>query len=552
MKALQDRLDRANRKLSASEVTINNLTRDRQAAHQQLEVAHVNSEELRNESLAVRDEIQSVKHQVARLTREHETRIERLTLQETELRAKIERRERAINEMGSLANELWATRRLLDGSTSYVNNTIDEETQDQPEEDPTQTARSLSKTQNSVRPSSSTHHRTQSLRRTLEDNTTGHLSNPESTTDIREPSGPQTMRDEAKDATYLSFMAGDEIPKMRRLLEEGQALLTNSRGHAYDGSRNVSSRIDSRTHTIPRKSSLKHSQNEQKQHLKAVTASETDPNHGQVVRDDEPRSTNVHPVVSFPQEKEDTQRSIFSQRSDRPRRSTTGVLSEVTSAFILPDITLTGGVLSAQRNSSNPAGSGPKTVTVPRPSPVSDRMPVPGPGEEDATIRPAQPPGLALATVLKGLDDELAQLRAQLARQEELYHQHDPSLSKRKRKVVLAKIQKLLAAIDMRADQIYALYDVLEGQKEKGQLMPENEVEVTLQSIGIDAATARNMNGARRRSGLEGSDVEDLISEGGQSGSENGQDDEESLPWEGFEATQTQTLGSLRSGLRMH
>ena len=78
----------------------------------------------------------------------------------------------------------------------------------------------------------------------------------------------------------------------------------------------------------------------------------------------------------------------------------------------------------------------------------------------------------------------------QLSQQEALYNQHDPALSKHKRKIVYARIQKLLVAIEARMDQIYALYDVLEGQKTSGQMMKEEEVEVTLQNLGIDLAAA--------------------------------------------------------------
>jgi len=141
--------------------------------------------------------------------------------------------------------------------------------------------------------------------------------------------------------------------------------------------------------------------------------------------------------------------------------------------------------------------------------------------------------------VLRGLEDELKQLRIQLAEQENLYNQHDPSLSKRQRKIVYARIQRSLPMIDARADQIYALYDVLEGQKDKGQMMQEEEVEITLQHIGIDPAAARAASGQTGKSTtlVDDSDV-DL------------EEDEDELPWEGIETTQTQTLPSLR-GLRV-
>ncbi len=127
-----------------------------------------------------------------------------------------------------------------------------------------------------------------------------------------------------------------------------------------------------------------------------------------------------------------------------------------------------------------------RTRVIPRPVPVSDRMPVPGQYEEEPTIRPSQPPGIALATVLKDLQDELSGLKRSAKKYQQLYDSHDPALSKRSRKSVFEKIQTLNKTIDAKADQIYSLYDVLEGQKQQGQEMSQEEVEVTLQSIGIE------------------------------------------------------------------
>lgn len=127
-----------------------------------------------------------------------------------------------------------------------------------------------------------------------------------------------------------------------------------------------------------------------------------------------------------------------------------------------------------------------RTKVVRRPIPVSDRMPVPGPYEEEPTIRPSQHPGIALATVLAALEGELSELKRSAKKYQQLYDDHDAALSKRSRKNVFEKLQKLNQTIDAKADQIYSLYDVLEGQKQCGQEMSQEEVEVTLQSIGID------------------------------------------------------------------
>jgi hypothetical protein len=247
-------------------------------------------------------------------------------------------------------------------------------------------------------------------------------------------------------------------------------------------------------------------------------------------------------------------------------------MDDMTSAFILPDITMRNpgaadegaSRLSAaahqvfdnltQHNSKNctvcerviehgsphdHGHTGKHTIKIPKPIPVSDRMPAPNPYEEEPTIRPSQPPPIALAKVMKALEDELAHLKMKLSRYQVLYNQHDPSLSQRKRKSTMDKIETLLKAVDAKADQVYQLYDVLEGQKAAGQEISEDEVEMTLQSLGIDlegmglrgggvteAEDEDEEKGAgeeRKRSPWEGDGSED--------------ESEEELPWEGIETT---------------
>lgn len=169
-----------------------------------------------------------------------------------------------------------------------------------------------------------------------------------------------------------------------------------------------------------------------------------------------------------------------------------------------------------------------ETIKIPVPTKVSERMPAPTRYEEEPTIRPSEPPAAALAKVLKGLEDELAHLKLRQSRYQALYNQHDPSLSKRRRKAVLAKLETLMQVMDAKADQIYSLYDVLEGQKADGHVISEEEVECTLQSIGIDPAASGLRGGAvtveRKK------DRPDWDGEGSE-------ESEEDLPWTGFETT---------------
>ena len=228
--------------------------------------------------------------------------------------------------------------------------------------------------------------------------------------------------------------------------------------------------------------------------------------------------------------------------------------ADVTSGFILPDITLQHANATAERQSHMPesayrgldnvAHHKGKNCTVckqvvpddytcnhslkiPRPVPVSDRVSEKLAYEEDHTMRPAQQPGVALATVLKALEDELAHMRMQLAAYQGSYYKLDASMNKRKRKSLRQKIEHLLHHADMKADQIYALYDVLEGQKKVSHQMTEQEADETLQSIGIDVEPQpeKAANHVNNKSAQK------------QPESDFDEEDDDELPWEGIEST---------------
>jgi Centrosome microtubule-binding domain of Cep57 len=247
------------------------------------------------------------------------------------------------------------------------------------------------------------------------------------------------------------------------------------------------------------------------------------------------------------------------------------VAEEMTSAFILPDITIHGNsygtehkalsagarkvldnlaqhdghnctvcsrVASFETENASIKIDTKKTIRIEKPIPVSDRMPVAGPYEDEPTMRPLTSPGLALATVMKGLQDELAHLKMELAQYQSMYNKYDMSLGMRKRKAIKTKIENLLKAIDTKADQIYGLYDVLEGQKQSGQQLSEEDVEITLQSIGVD------VDALKQNKTQDGDDH----SESGDSGD----DSELDLPWEGIEdTTGTESVKERRQSWRL-
>ena len=219
--------------------------------------------------------------------------------------------------------------------------------------------------------------------------------------------------------------------------------------------------------------------------------------------------------------------SMASNTSRRRRRAASA--EGMTSAFILPDITLSGrgGLTKPAHDAGNCTACTPgtKDITIPTPVPVTDRtedIPV---DITSATIRPSQPPPLALATVIKQLQDEIAHLKHLLTVQQRLYNQHDPALSKRRRVQLKATMDQLTADIEKRSDQVYSLYDVLEGQKAAeaaGANVDDFAVEETLESLGIDPAE------------LSGTIGRGMYGNGAPFGFDGASDLSGDLPFEGF------------------
>jgi peptidoglycan hydrolase CwlO-like protein len=97
------------------------------------------------------------------------------------------------------------------------------------------------------------------------------------------------------------------------------------------------------------------------------------------------------------------------------------------------------------------------------PIPVSKRMPVATPYEDEPTIRPSVEPSLALSTVIKGLEDEIAHLKMRQSEVQKQYNSLDASLGKRERRRIGKELESLFQQLEFKGDQLYGLYDALEG-----------------------------------------------------------------------------------------
>jgi hypothetical protein len=599
--ALQNKVDLLERKSDIQEAALKKLSKERDMAVSQLGVAYLESQDLKNENEVLREEIAELKARFAQLltgskSRDDTAQSEQNTASDASAEAddsQVDTRRSTTKDATAKSTRSKSKSRKEDTRTrvsSQVDKEISRLERERADEElfsielPRVRESSMSKKQKANRPRSTsaqikkqpntgrrvkrvvveeveltgpveftteltghtketTGHTKETTGRTKE--TTGHTK--ESTGQTRKSSAAE------QDLTLLSFIDEREIAQLRKTLEEER--LARKRRQSNPVSEHGVGETDNLTRQsapklAPRKSSLKETKVSVPRPASAL---------GDLTAHSKPEATEgeSHLTIHAERQRRHSDHSVtpLAQRR-RPR-----IAEEMTSAFILPDITLRQADLAenltklpeatqqalnraTQHNGGNCTvckqsipGEGCEhtsdAVKIPKPVPVSERMPEPISYNEEPTLRPAQTPAVALATVLKALEDELSHLRIQLVSYQGAYNKFDASISKRQRKALGEKISKLLKDMDMKADQIYALYDVLEGQKQRGQEMTEQEMEVTLQSIGIDANPRQGeVTGTTERSSRKGGTDYDV------------DDDDSELPWEGIESTVEMTGGS--------
>ena len=373
-----------------------------------------------------------------------------------------------------------------------------------------------------------------------------------------------------QDITYLSTQTVPHyLSDLRKMVEaervdakkrrNGHEAVSNEARRAFDIP--VASAVTQET--LPRKSSMKDVSKrflQSEAYVAVLSAARAEkekmpyPARSQALSEDITDQVS-HPPSHAARRNSDPTATAASNTSRRRRRTTDFEDENMTSAFIIPDITIaqptgtagpaTGaadatcaGVLltdaaqhiihsinphdakncvvcsrltaaTSSNNNSNPP-TDKKTIIVPKPIPVSDTPVLPTIDNPDPTLRPAQPPGVALAIVLKELNDQHEHLKARLATAQAKYQQTDPRLSRARRAKLSREMAGLQRQCEAVADMIYRLYDVLEGQRGGGLEMSVDEVEVTVNGlrdvIGRMGTGPQEQGGSNSETESEGGD----------------------------------------------
>lgn len=532
MRALQKQLDAAGRRSTTAETILQNITQERDSAVSQLSIAYVTIEQLKAENEDLKSRINQHSQDEGKPPQAHPAGKGELSHMVSRRKSKTETSVRP----APLRPEDTTYR-----STGTIFDLSD-----------------ATETQQRAAKHANLEHKTNASDQS-EKPVNLHRKTSKASAKPRHTLAPITDDESSRNLTYLSFLDSSEVAKLRRTLEqeriERKQRQTTPEKQAEEPivSSAPSGRLDGAVEaSLPRKSSMKDVTS------RSIPQSET---HQDFPLGDNTESQRRH-----------SETSILNARSRRRLKA-----EDLTSAFIVPDITIRQPMMETKEipklSEENKAilndlvhhesrnctvcklngchsstceqrGASHQAFAILKPVPASERQSASVPYEEEPTMRPSQPPALALATVIKGLEDEIAHLKIELAKYQALYNGHDPAISKRKRKSVLQKIEVLIQSIDVKSDQIYSLYDVLEGQKQDGHELTQQEVEVTLQSVGVEASGIQLRGGAGGEHDPEqqGQDLSDRAP--WDLDSEDGSGDD--LPWEGLESTVETTTNGFR------
>ncbi|KAK0872782.1 hypothetical protein LTS02_001064 [Friedmanniomyces endolithicus] len=639
LKAAEDRLDRAERKISVGQIAVKRVTKERDQLVKQIAVAYWDFEELKEESESfkehfgaryaelqgeheglqeemevLRRENQELRVQVAQSSAQQSVETQQWDGQEQERTSKLGKRKESVPATRDITREdreardrspqrpVTSIRGKKEAGPAHSQERITKRTSSAPTKEPpvdlaSKIAREVHKLrseakaakvaeQEPARQGQSVSHvrsksqlrqasagverRTSQSKRAVSAPIDTDLSEPESTTGreltqetrrtlkemvIPVPCGTAEPHEETRDITILSDFPSLQMAQLRKKIEEEHLAqkAAKQRNASAPEPRQQEDTVRSTHMGLPRKSSLKDvtaglENATGRFSLAGATVDDAAAKAARTVRVQSPHTSDPSLLPQQPQD-DIGDMSMLSNISRRRRRAASEADEGMTSAFILPDITLYSSTHPLP-TTSTAAGIGKSCVShdaatctlcqpasatrpIPIPVPVTDRDTPQDPDITTATIRPAQSPPVALATVIKTLTDEITHLKVLLAALQRTYQHHDPALSKRQRVATRVKIERVVAEVERRSDQVYALYDVLEGQKEvaaqaaafggaeagvKG--MEEHVMGDTLMSLGLDPA---DLAGRVGRSAPEPLGGFDGVSEGS-----------EELGWEGL------------------
>lgn len=107
---LQSRLDAANRKVAVSEMSLKNLSQERDSAVAQLGVAYYTSEELKSENEMLRKENADLRAQLSQLAADRKSEAQRWANKEANFLEKAKQREEEVQKIREMTKKIWDSR----------------------------------------------------------------------------------------------------------------------------------------------------------------------------------------------------------------------------------------------------------------------------------------------------------------------------------------------------------------------------------------------------------------------------------------------------------
>ena len=111
LRALQEQMNSANRKVSVSEITIKNLTQERESAVAQLGVAYFTTEQLKDENEQLKKENKRLHTEISQLKVKNEDKTQKMAQVEESLRKKIQRRDETVQSLRDLTRNMNSNQR---------------------------------------------------------------------------------------------------------------------------------------------------------------------------------------------------------------------------------------------------------------------------------------------------------------------------------------------------------------------------------------------------------------------------------------------------------